>query len=136
MALPLILLAGAAIAGSAGVVNAAKGTKKMVESNEDKKTLNYQHSRNVNRYETRFALATQTMDSLGEKEIRILSGFQDFSDVIEQIENRPEFGEIIKEGFHLPEVSLDDVKNVATGAAVVAGTASVEVLLFPLAVAP
>ena len=121
MALPVILIAGAAIAGTTGVANAAVGAKKLADTNEEKKEVEKQHHENIANYEVRFSVATQAMDTLGESEIRILSEFEDFSDVIEKIENRPEFGEIIQDGFELPAYDMKEIKDVAVGAMTVAG---------------
>ncbi len=121
MALPLFMIAASAIAGTAGVANAAKGAQKMVETNADKKEINSQHQENVKNYNIRFGVATQAMDTLGEKEINILADFNEFSDVIEKIENRPEFGSIIQDGFSLPDLTLKEIKDVSVGAVALAG---------------
>ena len=94
MPLPVIMLMGAAAAGTAGAANGVKGAQKMYESNKDKKMIEAQHAVNTQFYEKTFEVATKAMDELGEFEIMIMSEFQDFSDVIEKIENRPKFGEI------------------------------------------
>lgn len=121
MPLPLIMIAGAAIAGATGVVNGASGAKKMIETKEDQKDIAKQHDRNSNNYEIRLSVATQAMDTLGETEMQVLADFTEFSDVIEKIENRPEFGEIIKDDFNLPDLSINEIKNVAVGAVAVVG---------------
>ncbi len=121
MALPVILLAASALAGTAGVANAAKGAQKMAETNADKKEINSQHEENTANYEIRFSVATQAMDTLGEKEINVLADFNEFSDVIERIENRPEFGSIVQDGFKLPDLSLKEIKDVSVGAVALAG---------------
>ena len=65
--------------------------------------------------------ATQAMDTLGETEMQVLADFSDFSDLIEQIENRPEFGEIIRNDFYLPDLSINDIKEISVGAIAVVG---------------
>ncbi len=116
MPLPFIMLAGAAAAGVAGAANGAKGAQKMVESNKDKKLIEAQHEVNTRYYEQTFEVTTQAMDELGEFEIMIMSEFQDFADVIEKIENRPQFGEIKDKDFKLPEYNADDIQKAAVGA--------------------
>ncbi len=116
MPLPFVLLAGAAAAGIAGVANGAKGAQKMVESNDEKKYVESLHEANTNYYEQTFKVATKAMDSLGEFEVMIMSEFKDFSDVIEKIENRPEFGEIIPDGSDLPQYTAEDIDQAAVGA--------------------
>lgn len=123
MPLPLVLMAGAAVAGTVGVANGANGAKKMIETNDEQKVIQRKHQKNMADYEVRLTVATQAMDILGEDEMRILSDFTEFSDVIELIENRPEFGEIVKKDFKLPEYSMKDIKDVSVGAvALVSGT--------------
>ncbi len=121
MPLPVILIAGAAIAGATGVANGASGAKKMIDTKEDQKQIAKQHTKNANNYEIRFSVATQAMDTLGEAEMQVLADFSEFSDVIEQIENRPEFGSIIKDDFNLPDFSLKQIKEISVGAIAVVG---------------
>lgn len=126
MPLPLVLMAGAAVAGTVGVANGANGAKKMIETNDEQKSIQKQHQKNMTDYEVRLTVATQAMDILGEDELKILSDFTEFSDVIEQIENRPEFGEIIRKDFNLPDYSIKDIKDVSVGAvALVSGAGGV-----------
>ena len=121
MPLPVIMIAGAAIAGATGLVNGASGAKKMVETKGDQKEIAMQHSKNTTNYEIRLSVATQAMDTLGETEMQVLADFGEFSDVIEKIENRPEFGEIIKDDFNLPDFSINEIKSISVGAIAVVG---------------
>ena len=121
MPLPLIMIAGAAIAGAAGVANGASGAKKMVDTKEDQKEIAKQHEKNSRNYEIRLSVATQAMDTLGETEMQALADFSEFSDVIEKIENRPEFGDILPDDFSIPDYSIKDIKEIAVGAVAVVG---------------
>ncbi len=116
MPLPVVLLAGAALAGATGVASGAKGAQRMVQSGNKKKEIDAQHNLNMNFYEAIFNDTTEKMDKLGEFEFMIMSEFQDFSDVIEKIENRPQFGEIVPDGFEIPDFSLEEIKKIAVGA--------------------
>ncbi|MCR4796823.1 MAG: hypothetical protein K5853_00055 [Lachnospiraceae bacterium] len=116
MPLPFIMIAGAAAAGAAGVANGAKGAQKMMESDKDKKLVEAQHEVNTRYYEQTFEAATKAMDELGEFEMMIISEFQDFSDVIEKIENRPEFAEISSKDYSLPEYTEEEIKKASVGA--------------------
>ena len=120
MPLPFVLLAGAAAAGIAGVANGAKGAQKMVESNDEKKYVESLHEANTSYYEQTFEVATKSMDKLGECEVKVLADFKEFSDLIEKIENRPEFGEIAPDGFKLPDYSRADIDQAAVGAVALA----------------
>lgn len=116
MPLPVIMLMGAAAAGTAGAANGVKGAQKMYVSNKDKKMIEAQHAVNIQFYEKTFEVTTKAMDELGEFEIMIMSEFKDFADVIEKIENRPKFGEIRDKDFKLPEYTADDIQQAAVGA--------------------
>ncbi len=59
MPLPLLIIAGAAIAGTTGVVNGANGAKKMIDTSNEQKKISKQHERNVNDYQVRLSVATQ-----------------------------------------------------------------------------
>ena len=120
MPLPFIMIAGATAAGITGAANGAQGAKKMIESDKDKRYVESQHQINARYYEQTFEVATEAMDALGEYEIMIMSEFEDFSDLIEKIENRPEFGELIPNGFKLPAYELEDIQNASIGATVLA----------------
>ena len=120
MPLPFVLLAGAAAAGIAGVANGAKGAQKMVESNDEKKYVEALHDENTRYYGETFEVTTKSMDKLGEVEVKVLADFKDFSDLIERIENRPEFGEITPAGFKLPQYSKADIDQAAVGAVALA----------------
>ena len=120
MPLPLIIIGGAAIAGATGIANGANGAKKMIRSGNAKKEIGSQHDANIEQYQTALSETTLNMDALGEYEFTIMSEFQDFADLIEKIENRPEFGEIIPDNFELPDFTLQDIKQVAVGAIAIA----------------
>lgn len=121
MPIPFVLLAGAAAAGAVGVTNGASGAQKIKKSSDEQKIIGMQHDNNIEFYESRFKSATENMDQLGEYEFIILSDFQNFSDVIEKIENRPKFGEINHDGFQLPDFSLQDIKDASIGAVAALG---------------
>lgn len=70
MPLPLVLMAGAAVAGTVGVANGANGAKKMIETNDEQKSIQKQHQKNMTDYEVRLTVATQAMDILGEDELK------------------------------------------------------------------
>ena len=45
MPLPLVLMAGAAVAGTVGVANGANGAKKMIETNDEQKVIQRKHQK-------------------------------------------------------------------------------------------
>ncbi len=121
MPLPFILGAGAAIAGAVGIGNGVSGAKKMKNAKDDMESIQNRHERNNKKFESKNKSTNKVMDSLGELELNILNGFKDFSDVIEKIQNRPEFKEIDIDGVTIPKYDEEELKNVSVGAGVLLG---------------
>ena len=121
MPLPLILGIGAGIAGLTGIgagVHAAKQThdsKKIVE------IANKRHEANIARLQYKNEIALRAMDNLGKLELIILDSFSRFSDMIEKLQNRPEFKTIKVNGTEIPVYSPDDLKEVSIGASTLLG---------------
>lgn len=121
MPLPLILGVGAAIAGAAGVGTGVHGAVKMKDANDTIKSAEYQHEKNIKRFEKQNDKTNKVMDELGELELNILKGFDEFSDLIEKIQNRPEFKPYNKDGVKLPEYNKEELEKVSVGAGVLLG---------------
>lgn len=121
MPIPLILGVGSAIAGVAGVGTAAHGAKKMKDANDTMKATESQHRRNIEKFENQNKLTNEKMDELGKLELKVLKGFEDFSNVIEKIQNRPKFEQYNKDGVSLPTYDKEELKTVSVGAGVLLG---------------
>lgn len=121
MPIPLILGVGAAIAGVAGVGTAAHGAKKMKDANDTMKATESQHRRNIEKFENQNKLTNEKMDELGKLELKVLKGLEDFSNVIEKIQNRPKFEQYNKDGVSLPTYDKEELKTVSVGAGVLLG---------------
>lgn len=121
MPIPFILGAGAAIAGAAGVASGVKGVKKMKDANDTMKAAEKRHECNVQRFKDNNEATNKTMDELGELELQILKDFENFSDTIERIQNRPQFKEYSKKGVELPKYDKEKLKTVSVGAGVLLG---------------
>lgn len=121
MPLPFILGAGAVIAGAAGVGNAVHGVKKAKDANDKMKETEERHKRNIKRLERNNRITNEKMDDLGKLELEILKGFDDFSNTIEKIQNRPQFIEYNKTDIVLPKYDREELKNVSIGAGVLLG---------------
>ena len=61
------------------------------------------------------------MDELGKLELNILKSFEEFSDTIEKIQNRPQFKKYSKDGIEIPEYEGEDLKQVSIGAGALLG---------------
>lgn len=116
MPLPLFLGIAAAIAGAGGVGSGIYGAHKMVEANKTMKSAEERHDANMKKFNTKNTTTTKQMDCLGEKEMKILSTFEKFSDLFEQIKNRPEFDEVKIGEVSLPKYNGEELKKVSIGA--------------------
>lgn len=121
MPLPLILGGLAAIAGAAGVGAGIKGGAKMKKANDTMKLADEQHKKNIAGFEMQNKKTNIDMDKLGTYELDILNSFEKFSDLIEKIQNRPEFKAYSKEGITIPEYNAENLKEVSIGAGVLLG---------------
>lgn len=121
MPLPLILGVGATVAGAAGVGSGIHGAVKMKNANEVMKAAKERHEANLNRFEKENVFTSEKMDKLGRLELKILQGFSTFSDIFEQIKNRPSFAAYSKNGITLPQYDGEKLKEVSIGAGVLLG---------------
>lgn len=121
MPLPLVLGVGAAIAGAAGVGSGIHGAAKMKEANDTMKLAQSRHKKNIEKFEKKSESTNIAMDELGKLELQILNGFQDFSNTIEKIQNRPQFKQYNRDGVTLPKYDREELKNVSVGAGALLG---------------
>ncbi|SFK67358.1 hypothetical protein SAMN05216390_102359 [Lachnospiraceae bacterium KH1T2] len=121
MPLPFILGAAAAAAAVGGIGSGIHGAVKMKEANDTMKSADKRHKKNIKRFEVASSDTNKVMDKLGELELEILHSFDDFSNVIEKIQNRPQFKEYSKDGVKLPKYDKKSLKEVSVGAGVLLG---------------
>ena len=121
MAIPIILGAAAAIAAAGGIGSGIHGAVKMSEANDTMQAANARHKRNLERFKSTEKASTESMDSLGKLELEIMKSFEDFSNTIEKIQNRPEFKTYDKKGVSLPKYDGEKLKEVYIGAGVLLG---------------
>ena len=121
MPLPLILGVGAGIAGAAGVGAGVHGATKMKKASDIMKEAEQRHKENMARLEQQSASTGKKMDILGELELSVLNGFEEFSNVIEKIQNRPEFASYHRDGVMLPKYDKQELQKASIGAGVLLG---------------
>lgn len=119
--IPLGLKAGATVAGVTGVGSAVFGAKKMKDANDTMKEAQERHERNMANFKLQNEVTATNMDKLGKLELEILHSFSEFSDVFEQIKNRPVFETYSKNGIELPKYDEEKIKEVSVGAGVLLG---------------
>lgn len=120
-ALPTILMTVGKAAKAVGVAGAAYGTYKTGKAGLTVRNAKKRHDYNIERFETSNQKTSNVMDSLGKLELEILDSFNEFSDIIEKIHNKPEFKAYDKEGFPLPEYNPEELKKVSVGAGALLG---------------
>ena len=125
MPLPLIIGGIAAVAGAAGIGSGIFGGIKMKEADDAMRAAQKRQENAIHRFESRNAKMTELMDTLGKQELEILNSFEQFADLIERIQGRPDFKTYDKEGVNLPEYEAEELKKVSAGAGVLFAAAGV-----------
>lgn len=120
MPLPLIIGGLAAVAGAAGIGSGIHGGVKMKEAKDTMNLAKRKHERAVNRYEEQNKETTALMDSIGKRELKIVASFKTFSDIIEQIQGRPDFN-IQLGGMDLPQYQFDELRKLSNGVVEILG---------------
>ncbi len=121
MPLPAAVIAALAAAGAAGVGSGVNGAVKMKNASETMKITKERHEKNLEMFEEQSEITGRDMDSLGEYELKVLKSFERFSDVIEEIHNRPRFSRIDVNGASIPAYDHEKIKEVSVGAGVLLG---------------
>lgn len=121
MPLPLILGVAAAVAAAGGIGSGVHGAVKMKDANDTVKSAEERHSKNIQRFESCNSRTAVSMDALGSLELDILTSFQQFSDLFEQIQNRPSFKEFSSNSVDLPRYDREEISKVSVGAGVLKG---------------
>ena len=121
MPLPFIIGAVAAVAGVAGVGSGIHGGVKMKNAGDVIKLAKKKQENAINLFNEKNDVCVKLMDDVGKQELEILSSFDDFSDLIERIQGRPDFKEFKKDGIDLPAYEAEELKKVAVGASVLLG---------------
>lgn len=119
--IPLAVKGAAAVAGAAGAGTAVHGAAKMKEANDTVKLAQSCHEDNIEKFEKENNSTSTAMDKLGKLELEILHSFSEFSDIFEQIKNRPVFETYSKNGIILPKYNGEKIKEVSVGAGVLLG---------------
>lgn len=124
MPLPFIIGGLAVAAGAGGIGAGVRGGMKMKDANDTMKSAQQMQEKAVARFKDYNQKTTEAMDQLGERELGILSSFEQFSDLIEKIQGRPEFKKYEKDGIELPKYEAEELKKISVGAGVLLGGVS------------
>ncbi|MDE6561614.1 MAG: hypothetical protein K2K75_09550 [Muribaculaceae bacterium] len=121
MPLPLILGIGAAIAGATGVGLGIKGAVDLSDAKDTLKKAQERDERNVKRHTEQNKATLKALDAVGEQEMRILASFEEFSKLIQKIQNKPEFANIKVGVTKIPEIDYGQLKKASVGGAILVG---------------
>lgn len=121
MPLPIIIGGLAIAAGIGGIGSGIHGAAKMKDASDTLDAAKSRHNENLSMFEEQQKSTNQQMDTLGEKELKILKSFKHLSDLIEQIQSRPEFKNIPSGGFTIPKYDKGKLKEVSIGAEILLG---------------
>lgn len=121
MPLPLVLGVAAGISGAVGAGSAIHGAVKMKQANDNMKSTEERHNKNLDKLKENNEKTTKQMDKLGKEELEILESFKTFSDYVEKVQNRPEFKNYNEEKIEIPEYNPEELKKVSLGAGILLG---------------
>lgn len=121
MPLPIILGISATVAAVAGVGSGVSGAKKMKDANDTLKLAKEKNDENIELFKEQNDKTTKAMDALGKKELKVIKSFAEFSDLIEKIQNRPDFAELNIESDVKIKYEAEEVKEASIGAGVLLG---------------
>lgn len=121
MPLPIILGVVAAVAATGGIGAGTHGGIKMKKASKTLEKSTAIRNEAVKKFELQNSITSSAMDRLGQLELEICSEFDDFSDVMERIQGRPEFKEFDKDRLNIPEYDPEELKKVSVGASVILG---------------
>lgn len=121
MPLPFIIGGLAAAAAIGGVGSGIHGGMKMKEANDTMKLAKEIQERAINDFERKNKETNTLMDEVGKEELKVLASFKEFSELMEKIQNKPEFKEYSIDGVKLPVYEEEKLKDASVGAAVLLG---------------
>ena len=121
MPLPVVLGIAAGVAALGGVGSGIRGAVKMKDAKETTELARRIQDRAIKKFDDNNKATLVVMDDLGKSELEVLSSFESFANLIEKIQNRPEFKEINHDGISLPKYQAQDLKKVSVGAGVLLG---------------
>lgn len=120
MPIPVALIL-ATVFGGLGVAGGVHGGKKMKDAGRIRESTQQEHEKSIAKFEKKNRFTYETMDKLGELELRILSSFEVFSNVMEAIQNKPRFSHFEMEEISLPKYEEQTLKQISVRAGVLLG---------------
>lgn len=116
MAIPVIVAGLALATGAKGIQSIGNGIQKLNSAKETLKEIREQHKLNLKYLETKKTEVSIFLDKVGKKELEIFSTFENFSNLIEKIQNRPIFEEYSIGDIDIPKFNPENLKEISLGA--------------------
>ena len=116
--LPIIPIV-AGVIGVAGAKKGVDGVKKMSGANKKMKNAKKIQEDAKNDVEKLNKDTMELMDNVGRKELEILSGFEEFANLIDKIQGRPTFEEFQRDDINIPKFTASELKEVSVAATAV-----------------
>lgn len=114
--LPIILGVAAAIAGISGAGAGIHGGVMMKEANDTMESAKSLQRSAIENYNAHAKTTTELMDLIGTRELNILKSFDKFSDLIEKVQNKPEFKKYSRNGVEIPKYEPEKIRDASVGA--------------------
>lgn len=103
-------------AGAVGIGTGIHGTVRMNEASETISQAKSRYESNMARYAAQQEAALSIMNDLGTLELKTIQSFRDYSDLMEVLQNRPEFGEHHRQENSLPVCNIGKLREISIGA--------------------
>ena len=114
MAIPILLL----VASAVGLISGIDGMSKMDDANKKISKIKKRHELNVSRYESSKCIVELKSDELKKIIGDIQLSFDKYSNLIEQIQGRPEFRFKDNDDINLPQYNFYNIKDISFDGAI------------------
>ena len=121
MPLPIVLGILAVGAGIVGVGSGIHGAVKLKDAKDTMRLAESMQNDALEKLKKESNKTTSLMDSVGKLELNILNSFEQFSDLINKIQGRPEIKKINIDGVSIPKYKGEELKEVSAGAGLLLG---------------
>lgn len=121
MAIPVIMAVGGGTAAMVGIAKTIKATKKIKNASEKKGRADEIRENIKEKFEWEMTTTSNLLDDIGKRELEILLSFDKFSDLMERIQNRPNFQELKLDKIQIPEYEIGELREISNGAKVLLG---------------
>lgn len=116
MVISSLIAAVCIAAGAAGIGTGIHGAVKMNEASETISQAKSRYESNMARYAAKQEATLSIMNDLGTLELKTIQSFKDYADLMEVLQNRPEFREHHQQEIPLPVCNMSKLREISIGA--------------------